>query len=543
MFLRRLLDKAFTSMSGLSVILMSTALVLVLGPILWRGASAVSFHATVEFRRMQLLEFHRGDGAVVRAEVAEARAARQPVYDILDRFGRGILIEELENHAKDTCRQFDAQLLNRVESERLSAEDRRRLGRKAKKLRNCLLEAYQTTDRNEALRVLAEVLESPDRQDLKGTVAEEFFRLAAEYKQIVQTVELSRRQTYAEELRKVSDALILLLGPRARDSAPDLAQFQYGATRWDEARKHLDTLLWTETWVEVEPGKPLAKQRRRRQEVFEGTTLAALFPLVEQGLERMLHPRRTFYWQYFIDDSTPGHFFGGVGPEALGTLMLTVLAMLLAVPVGVTTAAYLVECTRESTPLRVLRTCINTLAGVPSIVFGLFGLAFFVLWLLPKFGLGRGSSVLAGALTLAVLVLPIIIRTSEEAIRAVPPSYKEASLALGAGGVRTFLAVTLPAAMPGVLTGIILAMSRAAGETAPILFTAAVAVGPWPGSVFKPCRALSYASYDIAVGDRLAAKVPHNQFGMILALVLLVLILNVAAILIRWRISRKLRGG
>ena len=216
--------------------------------------------------------------------------------------------------------------------------------------------------------------------------------------------------------------------------------------------------------------------------------------------------------------------------------------MAFAFPLGVTAAGYLAECSGEGHVIRIIRLCINTLAGVPSIVFGLFGVAFFVTFLLPRFGFPKGSSILAGALTLAVLVLPVVIRASEEAIRSVPGTYKEASLALGASPFWTFVKVTLPTALPGILTGVILSMSRAAGETAPILFTAAVALGPVPRSIAQPTRALSYGAYDMAVGDRIAAMVPHNQYGMVMTLILLVLLLNVGAIVVRSRMSRKLRG-
>ena len=172
--------------------------------------------------------------------------------------------------------------------------------------------------------------------------------------------------------------------------------------------------------------------------------------------------------------------------------------------------------------------CINTLAGVPSIVFGLFGLAFFVLFLFPLLGFEPKPCILAASMTLAVLILPVMIRASEEAIRAVPRPTRKASLALGASRFHTFMTVTLPAALPGILTGIILSLSRVAGETAPILFTGAVAMGDVPRSVFDPTRTLSYGSYDMAVGDRLAMMVPHNQYGMVMTLVLLILILNVA---------------
>ena len=186
--------------------------------------------------------------------------------------------------------------------------------------------------------------------------------------------------------------------------------------------------------------------------------------------------------------------------------------------------------------------CINTLAGVPSIVFGLFGLAFFVLFLLPLFGAPSKPCILAGSLTLAVLTMPVMIRASEEAIRTVPQMYKEASLALGASAFRTFMTVTLPAALPGILTGVILSLSRVAGETAPILFTAGIAVGPVPKSIFQTTRTLSYGSWDMAVADKLAAQVPHKQYGMVVALVLLILCLNAVAIILRWRVLKRLKG-
>jgi phosphate transport system permease protein len=135
-----------------------------------------------------------------------------------------------------------------------------------------------------------------------------------------------------------------------------------------------------------------------------------------------------------------------------------------------------------------------------------------------------------------------MIRSSEEAIKAVPATYKEASLALGAGKFKTFILVTLPAALPGILTGVILSLSRVAGETAPILFTGAIALGPVPKSIFESTRTLSYGSYDMAVGDRLAMMVPHNQYGMVASLILLVLCLNALAIILRTKLFKRLHG-
>jgi phosphate transport system permease protein len=254
----------------------------------------------------------------------------------------------------------------------------------------------------------------------------------------------------------------------------------------------------------------------------------------------MMNPRWTFYWGYFIDPAMPGHFLGGVGAELLGTLLVTLCAIVIALPIGVATAAYLVEAAKDNWATTTVRLSLNTLAGVPSIVFGLFGLAIIV-----QYVTGGKPCIMAGSLTLALLVLPVVIRASEEAIRAVPNTFREASLGLGASRARCFFTVTLPAAMPGVLTGTILAMSRAAGETAPLLFTCAVATGSLSFSsniLMQPTPILSYSAYDIAVGDRLAEMVPYNQYGLIATLILVVLILNLTAIFIRARISGKLRG-
>ena len=191
--------------------------------------------------------------------------------------------------------------------------------------------------------------------------------------------------------------------------------------------------------------------------------------------------------------------------------------------------------------ISMLRTFVSTLAGVPSIVFGLFGLAFFI----NTLHLSSSKSVLAGAATLSLLILPTIIRASEEAIKAVPETYKEAGLSLGATHWRTILTVILPAALPGILTGIVISMGRAAGETAPIIFTAAVSVGRplklWE-TLSQPTPALPWNIYNLATEHEAVNEIRHVQFGMVLTLVALVLALNLTAILLRARISKKMRG-
>ena len=278
-----------------------------------------------------------------------------------------------------------------------------------------------------------------------------------------------------------------------------------------------------------------------RVEEFKGTSLEPLFPYLENHAKAMLLPRRTFYWRFLFDNSKDIHIFGGIWPEMLGTLYLTLGAMLFAVPMGVLSAVYLVEYAGEGRGISLLRTFISTLAGVPSIVFGLFGLAFFI----NTVHVSPSKSVLAGSLTLALLILPVIIRASEEAIRSVPKTYKEASLSLGAGNWRTIVTVILPAALPGILTGIVISMGRAAGETAPIIFTAAVSVGK-PLSLLQtlsqPTPALPWNIYNLCTEHEAATEIRHVQYGMVLTLVGIVLMLNLAAILMRARIARKLKG-
>jgi len=184
--------------------------------------------------------------------------------------------------------------------------------------------------------------------------------------------------------------------------------------------------------------------------------------------------------------------------------------------------------------VRAIRLGINNLAGVPSVVFGLFGLAFFVIYL------NMGVSILAGALTLGAMSLPVVIGSTEEALRAVPDTYREASLGLGATKWQTVYRVVLPAARPGILTGAILGLSRAAGETAPVMFTAAVFFTPlMPRSILDPVMALPYHIYVLATAGTAIETTRPLQYGTALVLISLVLGLNLIAILYRAGLRRR----
>jgi phosphate transport system permease protein len=226
---------------------------------------------------------------------------------------------------------------------------------------------------------------------------------------------------------------------------------------------------------------------------------------------------------------------GGILPCIVGTLLLSIGAIAVALPVGVASAIYLNEYAKPGRLVRFIRLGINNLAGVPSVVFGLFGLAFFVTYL------KMGVSILAGALTLGAMTLPVVIGSTEEALRSVPDTYREASLGLGATKWQTIYRIVLPAALPGILTGAILGLSRAAGETAPIMFTAAVFFTPsLPSSIFDEIMALPYHIYVLATAGTEIEATRHLQYGTALVLILLVLGLNLVAIVYRTRLRRRL---
>lgn len=367
------------------------------------------------------------------------------------------------------------------------------------------------------------------------------YAMMAEFEEELDTLSGSKKRSLERDFRQFRKDVAQLLGPAPGEPEPVLVRQQYGETRWDRALIALDKALVEEKYDTSDPTKLGVKVRVPRVERYEGTKLEPAFAYLEENAERMMRPRLTFYWRFLTDESIDAHFFGGVWPELLGTLYLTLGAMLFAVPLGVISAIYLTQYAKQGPHITLLRTCVNTLAGVPSIVFGLFGLAFFI----NTLHVCESKSVLAGSLTLAVLVLPTVIRASEEAILAVPRSYVEAALSLGAGQWKTIMRVILPAALPGILTGIVISMGRAAGETAPIIFTAAVSVGK-PLSVMQslsnPTPALPWNIYNLATEHEAVDQIRHVQYGMVLVLVALVLALNAAAILLRARISRKLKA-
>jgi phosphate transport system permease protein len=237
-------------------------------------------------------------------------------------------------------------------------------------------------------------------------------------------------------------------------------------------------------------------------------------------------------WQFLTAMPSDGMKAGGIFPAIVGTLLLTLGTALAAIPVGVGGAIYLSEYARDTWLTRAIRLAIINLAGIPSVVYGLFGLGLFVLFL------HFGTSILAGSLTLAIMTLPILISASEEALRAVPTEFRTVSASLGGTHWQGIRNVVVPQALPGIMTGVILGLLRAAGETAPILFTVAAFYLPrLPSSVFDQTMALPYHLY--VISTQVPGMPLQIQFGTALVLLALVLSMNVAATIIRSYFRRR----
>ncbi|MDR2345486.1 MAG: phosphate ABC transporter permease subunit PstC [Planctomycetaceae bacterium] len=536
-FIRRLFNFGFTSASLLSILILFFALGIVIIPIFRGGIEAVYFQETAEHRLFILEKFQRGNRQEIEQEFIQCTKFRKPIYERLKKLS-WLSPDEWIDQAAKIGRETNNRQLSRMFKKLCEADSLEQLQTAYDKIKN---------------------LQQDNNENINPIV-----HLAGEYYAIARDSDLSIRNkfipadsnlTYSAAFKQIRTIINgvegtgCILGKEERnDNAHLPPEVRYGAAHWSTAQKYLLQLKQAVIWKpKVENGKSSITNEKiivNRFSLFAETKVEPevklLIEEIDKGMTLMLNPRWTFYGYYFFDSAAAGHFLGGIGPELLGTALISLLSILIALPLGLLTAAYLVEAAKDNSATRFMRLCVNTLAGVPSIVFGLFGLAMIVEFITGK------PSLLAGSITLAILILPVMIRTSEEAIRAVPQMYREAAIGLGAGALRVFMTVTLPAALPGILTGTILGISRAAGETAPLLFTCAVASGGFiAGSnlLFQPTPVLSYTAYDMAVGDRIAAMVPYNQFGLVATLILFVLVFNVAAIIIRARITKKLRGN
>lgn len=282
----------------------------------------------------------------------------------------------------------------------------------------------------------------------------------------------------------------------------------------------------------------------RRKHIIQQTAFGC-FRLLSYGVAALLFfilgfiivkGIRVINWEFLSQAPSDGMTKGGIWPAIFGTCCLMAGSALFAFPTGVMSGIYMNEYAKDGKLVRFIRMMTNNLSGIPSIVFGLFGMAFFVNWL------DFGDSILAGSLTLGLLALPIVIRTTEEAFKDLPDSFREGSLALGATKAQTIWNVLLPMAMPRIITGLILPLGRVSGETAPILFTCAAYFLPkLPDSIFDQCMALPYHLYVVATsGTDIEAQMPI-AYGTAFVLILIVLLMNLAANSIRKFFENKLK--
>jgi len=283
------------------------------------------------------------------------------------------------------------------------------------------------------------------------------------------------------------------------------------------------------------PYKERSNPQKTQKIAFFFLFLATLLIVIPVGLVIAIIIQKglpAINWQFLTDMPRSGMRAGGIFPAIVGTVYLVLGAIIFALPIGLLAAIYLSEYAKANLLTRVIKLAIVNLAGVPSVVYGLFGLALFVIFL--KFGV----SILAGSLTLGIMILPIIITTSREALESVPQTFREVSLSLGASKWQTIRHIVLPNAIPGILTGTILGLGRAAGETAPILFTVAAFYLPrLPKSLFDQAMALPYHLYVIST------QVPNVhekvRYGTALVLLTLVLFMNLIAIIIRYQLRKR----
>jgi phosphate transport system permease protein len=278
--------------------------------------------------------------------------------------------------------------------------------------------------------------------------------------------------------------------------------------------------------------KPNSQIRYRKQSIGFGfltvMTILTVIPIVAVIVYIVILGFPAVSWEFITEFPYDGMRDGGIWPAIVGTFYLTLGTAVFAVPLGIGAAIYLAEYATENRLTQLIRIAIINLAGIPSVVYGLFGLGLFVLFL------NFGTSILAGSLTLSIMTLPVIISTTEEALRAVPQAFRTVSISVGATKWQTIRKIVLPQALPGILTGVILGLERAAGETAPILFTVAAFFLPrLPDSPMDATMALPYHLF--VISTQVPGMPIKIQYGTALVLLIFVLSMNIIATVIRSR--------
>ena len=562
---RKILDKSFSALALSSMAIMCAAAVAFLAPIIINGSGAVWFKATVEHFKFLREVLDRGSAQELAAMTEKSDAAREKLYSLMRAYESPADFKKISGAIASARRAAFAEAAKKsAEFVKILDENKGAASaRVINKFGEGIFADYSGLVSGAAKRssspAMAEFLagEKEALQDGARAVLEDFAKIrklsVLEKGRVRRELPAAALENLGAASEKVSEdnaayaafkeGVWELLGPmtQADKEAAKMMRRKFGQTRMDVARKVLG-----ESVLRIRVNSTDSSGRQTSESVlvaerFKGTPLAEMAKCAEENFTAMMQPRNTFYWGFLFDSPYDSNIFGGIFPMILGTFYLTVGAMIFAAPLGIVAAIYFSEYAKNGRVVNFLRMCVGTLAGVPSIVFGLFGLAF----LINTVKVSESKSVLAGSITLALLILPTIIRSCEEALKTVPNSYREAALGLGAGKWRAICTVILPAALPGMLTGIIISMGRAAGETAPIIFTAATSTGAAIAlaDVFTEATpALPWNIYNICSEHEMADKIEHVQYGMVLTLIAIVLLLNSVAIVLRDRLQKKLRG-
>lgn len=561
---RKILDKSFTYVAYASLAVIALAILTFLAPILYRGVGAVIFNATVEHEKFLIENLGRSPTKSDEERIKLSNEARAPLYEMMGKYESpsdtafDVKINTAFDAAFESMKKHSQELLSSLELK--GAERGKRIAQISEKIWADYIgevdKASSDAKKDGTSFALIKVLKGQDER-LADAVRREVAYLNSIKKLNFMQKSLIRRNASAgikkhidavvSELdeqnaayKTFKEGIVKLLGQpdiKSKD-AVNLLRQKYGQTRMDMARSALEDSVLTISVKAKDSGGAEYIKRVKTAEFFKGTKVGEMAEYIEENFDAMLQPHMTAYWGFFFDEPFDSNIFGGIWPMILGTFYLTLGSMIIAAPLGIAASIYFSEYSKGGKSVELLRICVGTLAGVPSIVFGLFGLAF----LINTVKISEGKSVLAGCITLALLILPTIIRSCEESLKAVPNSYREAALSLGANKWKAIRTVILPAALPSMLTGIIISMGRAAGETAPIIFTAATSTGAALAisEIFtQPTPALPWNIYNICSEHEMAERVSHVQYGMVLTLIGIVLLLNAIAIVIRARLQNR----
>lgn len=561
---RKILDKSFTYVAYASLAVIALAILTFLAPIVYRGVGAVIFNATVEHEKFLIENLGRSPTKSDEERIKLSNEARAPLYEMMGKYESpsdtafDAKINTAFDAAFESMKKHSQELLSSLELK--GAERGKRIAQISEKIWADYIgevdKASSDAKKDGTSFAFIKVLKGQDER-LADAVRREVAYLNSIKKLNFMQKSLIRRNASAgikkhidavvSELdeqnaayKTFKEGIVKLLGQpdiKSKD-AVNLLRQKYGQTRMDMARSALEDSVLTISVKAKDSGGAEYIKRVKTAEFFKGTKVGEMAEYIEENFDAMLQPHMTAYWGFFFDEPFDSNIFGGIWPMILGTFYLTLGSMIIAAPLGIAASIYFSEYSKGGKSVEFLRICVGTLAGVPSIVFGLFGLAF----LINTVKISEGKSVLAGCVTLALLILPTIIRSCEESLKAVPNSYREAALSLGANKWKAIRTVILPAALPSMLTGIIISMGRAAGETAPIIFTAATSTGAALAisEIFtQPTPALPWNIYNICSEHEMAERVSHVQYGMVLTLIGIVLLLNAIAIVIRARLQNR----